>query len=214
MGLQTFPWKKLSRNDHDRSQAIASLFFYPSSLHLFYLPQVRPSLCPPRHCVRPCFDSGSPTMIRSGNDPLERTKTKENGGKKRSVREFGGSLDERERETSPLLALYSCYINFFWMGSVWAGAHRPSYATFPPSSSFAIFHHLSLVGPLHFFLHLCISRSVRSCENVSDHARTNWQIYSWLGSPPRPPRPRREGNGGERKSSAARIEGKLAFNGA
>lgn len=111
MGLQTFPWKKLSRNDHDRSQAIASLFFYPSSLHLFYLPQVRPSLCPPR----PCFDSGSPTMIRSGNDPLERTKTKENGGKKRSVREFGGSLDasERERETSPLLALYSCYINFF-----------------------------------------------------------------------------------------------------
>lgn len=80
MGLQTFPWKKLSRNDHDRSQAIASLFFYPSSLHLFYLPQVRPSLCPPRHCVRPCFDSGSPTMIRSGNDPLERTKTKENGG--------------------------------------------------------------------------------------------------------------------------------------
>lgn len=211
MGLQTFPWKKLSRNDHDRSQAIASLFFYPSSLHLFYLPQVRPSLCPPRHCVRPCFDSGSPTMIRSGNDPLERTKTKENGGKKRSVREFGGSLDERERETSPLLALYSCYINFFWMGSVWAGAHRPSYATC--LSPLFFLRHLPPSFPRRSapFLPPSLHLSVRSCENVSDHARTNWQIYSWLGSPPPSSS---EGNGGERKSSAARIEGKLAFNGA
>ena len=170
MGLQTFPWKKLSRNDHDRSQAIASLFFYPSSLHLFYLPQVRPSLCPPRHCVRPCFDSGSPTMIRNGNDPLERTKTKENGGKKRSVREFGGSLDasERERERDIATTGFILVLHKFLLNGKRMSRRPPSvlcYLPFPPllpSPSSTIFP--SSVRSISSSIFASLRPFVRKCE--------------------------------------------------
>lgn len=79
------------------------------------------------------------------------------------------------------------------------------FSLLPPSST---------VSPRrYFFLHLSIFRLFFSCKNLTDHARTNCQIYSWLPFVP----DSFQGRGkrrGKRKSSAARIERKLAFNGA
>lgn len=86
------------------------------------------------------------------------------------------------------------------MGSVRAGAHRP---ILPASSS-----SLPPFPPrLYFFLRLSVPFVEKSEREPIGKFIVGSRIFV-------PSSIRSKGNGGERKSSAARIEGKLAFNGA
>ena len=126
-------------NDHDRFRGNSVTF-----LLSIESPPLRVSIRFALPCilcvtVRTCFDSGGPTIIRR-NDPLERTKTEENGGGGGSVREFGGSLDasEREREKERDIATtgFILVLHKFLLNGERTSRRPPSYPTCFFSSSF------------------------------------------------------------------------------